>query len=197
MKQNINLYQPELREQKIVFSAASMLLFTGLFLLLFAAASGYQLYQVQPYEKQISKLEAELMQLQQQVTALEASQAKDKSKLLENEIARITREIERQERIKETLSSRSFGNDSGFSDYLASFARGHVEGTWLTKVTIKAGGSLLGLTGKTLSSELVPLYLQNLASEEALRGASFNVLEIARVESKDGGSEINFLISTN
>lgn len=194
--QQINLYRPELREQKIVFSAASMLLFTGLFVLLFASVSGYQLYQVQPYQQQIATLESELTQLQQQVTALEASQAKDKSKLLENEIARVSQQIERQERITKTLASRSFGNDSGFSDYLESFARGHVEGTWLTTVTIKAGGTLLGLAGKTLSSELVPLYLQNLAAEEALRGASFNVLEIARVEDKKGSSEINFLIST-
>ncbi len=197
MKQNINLYQPELREKKVVFSAASMLLFTGLFLVLFTAIYAYQLFRIKPYEKQIAALDNELLQLQQQVTTLESGQAKGRSKLLENEIERITGEIAKRERIVDTLASRSFGNDSGFSDYLESFARGHVEGTWLTQVKIKAGGALLGLTGKTLASELVPLYIQNLSNEAVLKGAAFNVLEIARVEGKEGDSEINFLISTN
>ncbi len=197
MKQNINLYQPELREEKVVFSAASMLLFTGLFIVLFSAIYAYELFQIAPYEKQITSLDNELLLLQQQVTTLESGQAKGKSKLLENEIKRITAEIAKRESILDTLTSRSFGNDSGFSDYLESFARGHVEGTWLTQVKIKAGGSLLGLTGKTLSSELVPVYIQNLSNETVLKGAAFNVLEIARVEGKEGDSEINFLISTN
>ena len=197
MKQNINLYQPQLKEKKVVFSASSMLVFTGLFVLLFTAIYGYQLLKIKPYEKQIAALDNELQQLQQQVDSLEAGAAKEKSKLLINEIARVSSEIEQRERITETLSSRSFGNNSGFSDYLESFARGHVQGTWLTQVSIEAGGSLLGLSGKTLSSELVPLYLQNLSSEGVLQGASFNVLEIARVENKEGSSEINFVISTN
>ncbi len=197
MKQNINLYQPELREEKVVFSAASMLLFTGLFIVLFSAIYAYELFQIAPYEKQITSLDNELLLLQQQVTTLESGQAIGKSKLLENEIKRITAEIAKRESILDTLTSRSFGNDSGFSDYLESFARGHVEGTWLTQVKIKAGGSLLGLTGKTLSSELVPVYIQNLSNETVLKGAAFNVLEIARVEGKEGDSEINFLISTN
>ena len=197
MKQQINLYRPELREQKSVFSAATMLQFTLLFILLFSAIYGYQWYRIQPYQRQINGIQTELAKLQQQVTTLESAKAKKKSKLLENEIARVSQELEQKEQIARILTSRSFGNEAGFSAYLESFARGHVDGTWLTSISIKAGGSLLGLTGKTLSSELVPLYIQKLAKEAPLEGSAFNVLEIARAETKEGDTEINFSISTN
>lgn len=197
MMQQINLYRPELKETTSVFSTATMLQFTLLFILLFTVIYGYQWYRIQPYQRQIDGTQTELAQLQQQVTALESAKSNKKSKLLENEIARVSQELDRKELIARILTSRSFGNEAGFSAYLESFARGHVDGTWLTNISIKAGGSLLGLTGKTLSSELVPLYIQKLAKEESLEGSAFNVLEIARAETKEGSTEINFTISTN
>lgn len=198
MKQQVNLYLPELREKKVVFSTLTMLQFTGLFLILFSGLYVFQLYKIKPFEQQLETLSTELQQLQQQVEAMESAQKKDaKTKLLDNEIAKLSSQLEQKELIAELLGSRSFGNEAGFSAYLESFARGHVQGTWLTGVDIKAGGSLLGLEGKTLSSELVPMYLQRLAEEESLQGSAFNVLEIARKEQKDGDTEINFLISTN
>ncbi len=198
MNQQINLYQPMFRKQKVVFSAMTMLQVSVVFLVLFSSIYAFQALKVRPYKKQLSALGSELVQLEQQVNAMEQAQKKKgKSKLLESEIKKLTKQLEQKERIANILTSRSFGNAAGFSGYLESFARGHVEGTWLTKVDINAGGSLLGLKGKTLASELVPVYLQKLAEEESLKGSSFNVMEIARVESKEGDTEINFLLSTN
>ena len=197
MNQQINLYQTMFRKQKVIFSAMTMLQVSVLFLLLFSAIYAYQLLALKPYETQLGATEKDLLQLQQQVSQLESSIKKRGSKLLENEIAKLSRQLEQKQRIAQILASRSFGNAAGFSAYLESFARGHVEGTWLTNVNIKAGGSLLGLQGKTLSSELVPIYLQKLSEEERLQGSSFNVMEIARVVSEEGDAEINFLISTN
>ncbi len=198
MMQQINLYQPMFRKQRVVFSAVTMLQVGLFFLVVFSSLYAYQVLKVNPYKNQIASLEKELSQLSVQVTALEATQkSKGKSKLLESEIAKLGSELEKREHISKILSSRSFGNSSGFSSYLESFARGHVEGTWLTSVSISKGGSALGLKGKTLSSELVPIYLQNLAEEKSLQGSSFNVMELARVEKKEGESEINFSVSTN
>lgn len=198
MMQQINLYQPMFRKQRVVFSAMTMLQ-VGIFLLLvFSSLYAYQFVKIKPYKKQLASLEAEISQLNNQVVALEASQkSKGKSKLLENEIEKLSKELEQRERISKVLSSRTFGNSSGFSRYLESFARGHVEGTWLTDVNINQGGASLGLKGKTLSSELVPVYLQKLAEEKNLMGSSFNVMELARVEKEEGDAEISFLISTN
>jgi len=198
MMQQINLYQPMFRKQRVVFSAVTMLQVGIFFLLVFSSLYAYQIVKMKPYGTQLVNLETELSQLNKQVTELEASQkSKGKSKLLENEIEKLSKELEQRERISKILSSRTFGNSSGFSPYLESFARGHVEGTWLTDVNIKQGGASLGLKGKTLSSELVPVYLQRLAEEKNLTGSSFNVMELARVEKEEGGAEISFSISTN
>tara|TARA_R110002072_G_scaffold100107_2_gene220333 strand:- start:3001 stop:3597 length:597 start_codon:yes stop_codon:yes gene_type:complete len=197
MMQQINLYQPIFRKQKVVFSAVTMLQVGAFFLIMFSSLYAYQIMQIKPYKKRLTILETELSQLSVQVAAFESSRKnKSKSKLLENEIAKLSKELEQREKISNILSSRSFGNASGFSSYLESFARGHVEGTWLTDVNINQGGALLGLKGKTLSSELVPVYIQRLAEEENLKGASFNMMELARIEKKDADPEINFLIST-
>ncbi len=198
MNQEINLYQPMFRKQKIIFSAATMLQVGLFFLLVFSSLYVYQKTRLNPYQQQLLIIDRELVQLGEQVIALESSQKnQSKSKLLENEIAKLTTELEHRERISNVLSNRSFGNSSGFSSYLEAFARGHIEGTWLTNVNISKGGSYLGLKGKTLSSELVPVYLQKLAKEKSLHGASFNVMELARIELEEGNSEINFLLSTN
>ena len=198
MNQQINLYQPMFRKQKVVFSAMTMLQVGIFFLLVFSSLYAYQNSKLKPFQKQLASLETELTQLGIQLAAMESSQkSRSKSKLLENEIAKLSNELVQRERISNVLSSRSFGNSSGFSSYLEAFARGHVQGTWLTHVNIRQGGSSLGLMGKTLSSELVPVYLQKLAEEKSLHGSSFNVMEIARIETDEGDSEINFSISTN
>jgi hypothetical protein len=198
MMQQINLYQHMFRKQTVIFSAATMLQMGIFFLLVFSSLYAYQITKIKPYKTQITNIDAELIQLGSQLAALELSQkSKGKSKLLESEIEKLSKELEQRERISRILSSRSFGNSSGFSSYLESFARGHVEGTWLTDVNISQGGTLLGLQGKSLSSELVPVYIQKLAEEKSLQGSSFNVMELARVEKEEGDSELSFSISTN
>ncbi|MGB1800815.1 MAG: PilN domain-containing protein [Gammaproteobacteria bacterium] len=197
MHQQINLYQPMFREQKVVFSALTMLQVGIFFLFVFAAMYVYEVNSLKPYEKQLSTMDKELEQMNEQVEALGSSKKRSKSKLLEREIAKLTQELEQRERIANILTSRSFGNSQGFSSYLEAFARGHVEGTWLTSVNIKQGGAALGLKGKSLSSELVPVYIQKLAEEESLDGSAFNTMELARVETEEGKSELNFSISTN
>jgi Tfp pilus assembly protein PilN len=197
MYQQINMYQPMFHKQKIVFSAMTMLQVGIFFLVIFLSSYIYQSSQLKPYKKQLVTIDQELVQLGNQLAALESSNKKNKSKLIENEIKKLSIELKQRERISNVLSSRSFGNSSGFSSYLEAFAKGHVQGTWLTSVNIKQGGSLLGLKGKTLSSELVPVYIQNLTKEESLSGSSFNVMEIARVETVEGDPELSFSISTN
>ena len=197
MHQQINLYQPMFREQKVVFSAMTMLQVGVFFLIVFAGLYAYESRNLKPYEKQLASMDKELAQLTVQVEALSKVQKQSKSKLLEREISKLTKELEQRERISNILGSRSFGNSEGFSSYLEAFARGHVQGTWLTSVNIKQGGAALGLKGKTLSSELVPVYIQKLAEEQSLNGSAFNVMELARVETEEGDSELNFSISTN
>lgn len=196
MNQQINLYQPMFRKQEKVFSAVTILQACGVFFLIFTLIYGYGQYQLWPVEKELEFLKKDILTLTDKTEKLEKQFApKGKSQLLESEIARLNEELSNRKKIQKILQQQSYSGAGGFSGYLEAFARRHVQGTWLTKVNISNGGQYLGLRGKTLSSELVPVYINQLANEELLSGRSFNVMEMSRSE-KDK-DELNFYVGTN
>lgn len=183
MKQQINLYQPMLRQQKKPFSAASMLALTGFFIAVFAGIYAYSLSQLDTIETNLSSIEKSTKDLQVQVDKLSKQfPGKTKSKLLSSEIARMNKELATRREIKNALSQHSLENKRVFSALLESLARKHVQGTWLTSVSIDDGGEALGFSGKTFSSDLVPFYIQQLSEEKSFSGLSFNVMELRRSE---------------
>ncbi len=195
MKQEINLFQPRFRRQKKAFSAGTILMLMIFFLIVFSGIYAYSLYQLGPVEARMSSIDDELGKLRQQVKILTKKfPEKSKSKLLEVEIARLNAELDKRRAIKEALVQHSLENSRTFSALLESLARQHVRGTWLTKVSITNGGAALGLKGKTLSAELVPVYIQQLAEEKSFTGLSFNVLELHR--SEDNPVNLDFQVST-
>ena len=196
MKQQINLYQPMFRKQKKVFSAVTMLQICLFFTVVFVALYGYSLYQIAPLRLEVSKLDGELERLTTEMTKYQQQQpGKASSKLLEKELERVTKEIDEREGINKLLAKYTFNDSNRFSAYLEALARQHVAGTWLTKILINDGGASVGLEGKTLSSELVPVYIQQLANEKTLAGTAFNVMELHRSEGVE--DQLNFKISTN
>jgi Tfp pilus assembly protein PilN len=198
MIQQINLYQPMFRKQKKVFSAVTMLQICLFFIVVFAGLYAYELYRVEPFRAQVKRLDNDLRQLTSQIENLKKQQpAKAKNELLQKEIARVSKELEQRKRIQQILGTRQFGNDKGFSAYLEALARQHVNGAWLTRVSIRNGGVSLGLEGKTLASEYVPVYLQKLSMEQALAGSSFNSMELQRPKEAEETGQIIFKLSTN
>jgi len=197
MNQQINLYQPMFRKQKKVFSAATMLQICLFFIFVFAGLYAYELYRMTPINEQAARLKSELQELTAQLNKLKKQlPAKAKSDLLSKEIARVTQELEQSRRIQQILTGRQLGNTSGFSGHLEAFARQRVEGAWLTSFAITGGGTALMLQGNTLSSELVPVYIQQLSNEQALSGASFNFMELNRSGNIETPNQIAFKIST-
>jgi len=197
MNQQINLYQPMFRKQKKVFSAATMLQICLFFIFVFAGLYAYELYSMTPFSKQVTNIKGELQEMTAQLNKLKKQQpAKAKSTLLEKEIVRVSRELEQSRRIQQILSGKALGNTSGFSGHLEAFARQRVEGAWLTKFAITGGGTALMLQGNTLSSELVPVYIQQLSNEQALSGASFNFMELKRSGDIETPNQIAFKVST-
>lgn len=196
MNQQINLFQPIFRRQKKVFSAATMLQTCAIFLVVFSLIYLYGRYQLRPAEKELSYLKKDISALTKKADRLEKEFApRGNSKLLESEIARLDEELSNRKKVREILQQQSHGSAGGFSGYLEALARRHIEGTWLTEVNISNGGRFLGLRGKTLASELVPVYITRLSNEKLLNGKAFNVMEMSRSE-KDK-NELNFYVSTN
>lgn len=196
MNQQINLYQPIFRRQKKVFSAITMVQICAFFLVVFTALYLYGQIKSQPLKDQLTRLNQDILVLNQHLARLEAQQPVEaKSKLLENEIARLSNELSKRKQVQDLLSTETMGNTKGFSGYLEAFARQHVQGNWLTKITIAKGGKNLRLEGKTLSSELVPVYMDKLSRETLLNGTSFNVMELIRPV--EPSNYLDFFISTN
>ena len=195
MNQQINLYQPIFRRQKKVFSAIAMLQVCGIFLVVFASIYLYGQTKLQPLQEQSIQVRADIAKMNEQLSKMENSAAAvSPSKLVENEIARLSAELQKRQQIKDMLESQTLGNTAGLSSYMTAFARQHVQGMWLTKITVSNGGRNLGLQGKTLTSELLPQYLTRLAGEDVLNGMSFNVLNLSRPV--DPANPLEFSVST-
>lgn len=203
MNQQINLYQPMFRRQDKVFSAMTMIQTSFLFLVVLTIIFFYGQYKIKPMKIQLQKVTRDVASLQSQVNTYKTrTPIQGKSKLLENEIARLQKELQQREEIQSILKRQELGNSTGFSGYMEALAREHVQGTWLTALAIKNGGKDLSLQGKTLASELVPRYIQRLAKEDLLSGITFNVMELQRPKETEkrsvpGRMALDFNISTN
>ena len=195
MNQQINLYQPMFRREKKVFSAAAMLQVALIVLVGLLGIYGFGYWQSKNVDSDLLRLETERDSLKQKVGGLAAQfPAKKKSKALERKILDLKSQIEEHRLVAKTLSGGEVGV-GGFGDYLEALARRHVEGTWLRRVTIEAGGNQIGITGSAIEPELVTSYIQRLAAESIFSGATFNVLNLAASD-PDLENQVNFVLRT-
>lgn len=196
MHQQINLFKPELRERREPLSAVTMLQIGVLVLVVFGAWYGLTWWEVQSLETQQANTTERLESMRAKVAQLEANRVDEApSKLLADEVERLTRALERREQIADTLSGGALGNTHGFSTRFEALARQHVEGSWLTGIAIHNGGDYVRLSGETLAPELVPRYLEGLLTEPVFGGLSFNMLELKTASGKR--DRLSFKLATD
>jgi hypothetical protein len=183
MSQQVNLYQPILRAQPKVFSALTIVQFCGLLLLGLSVIYGYARWQDAKLGRDVISLQSQQDALLKRIEDFNTRYPmKQKNPDLERQLASLMADRSGKARAIEVLSGGVFGNTQGFSGYLEGLARQHVEGVWLTGVTISDGGEQLGLSGSTLDAQLVPRYLQQLSAEQAYKGREFNTFQMLRGE---------------
>ena len=78
------------------------------------------------------------------------------------------------------FESGALGRTEGYGQLLRALARVSVDGVWLTRIQVAEASGELSLTGRATSAALVPVYLERLRSEAALRGQTFSRLEVTR-----------------
>lgn len=195
MRQQVNLYQPIFRKQRIIFSAQTMLL-SGLgFLVLLAA---YALL----IDWRVAALEAELQRQNQAEQRAVSHIARIRETLPPNEpsselVARVEHLTERRDRLQQTaelLQGRVPETRPRLRPRLEALARRHPDGLWLTGVELGEHGEMLRLQGGALSARLVPDYLDRLSGETALEGLSFRQVQVQATENDRPG--VTFLVST-
>jgi Tfp pilus assembly protein PilN len=196
MNQQINLYQPIFRKQKEFLSAIAMAQLSVVALLFFAGLYGYSLHQMQQMQSQLATVKNNVTKMKVSVAEFQSRQVLIvPSKLLQAEINRASDELAQRKRIVNVLSKGSFANTTGFSGHFEALARQHLNGSWLTGISIETGGESISLKGITYAPELVPRYLQRLLEEAVFAEASFSLMELNR--SAENTEEILFTVGTD
>lgn len=195
MSQQINLYQPIFRKEKIVFSAQTIAwLSLGLIvlLLLWSLLIG----------QRVSGLETELERQQEaeqravaQVAELQSSMPPDEpDPQLQDTVQRLR---ERREGLRESLAALERRMPAAEVNLLARLdaLAGEVpDGLWLTGLVMADQGERLTVEGNALEARLVPAWLSDLSRVEQFSGMGFRQIRLSgRPDDRPG---IRFTIST-
>ncbi|MCW8906452.1 MAG: hypothetical protein OQL28_04320 [Sedimenticola sp.] len=189
-RQQINLYQPVFRRQAVTFSLNVVLGLSLLSLLLMGALYGFAQWQSGNLQQQRAELEARHQELEQRVAEMAQKLPKPTvNKLLERELQQLVDRRRAGADLLNMLQTRIESNPEGFSGYVEGLARQSGPEVWLTRIQVADAGATLLLAGKTLQPEAVPRLLQQLQSEAAFAGKSFQVMELVRLDEFDPALE--------
>ena len=200
MMQQVNLYRPIFRKQEKKFSATAMLQAGAAILAGIVVIYGLMLWQVGDLHDDVRLVDKQLaVSTKRLQEAMQKFGPGAKSKLLEDEVAALEKQLAGRMRVQQLLTRGLFSNTSGYSDYFVAFARQHVQGVWLTGFDITGAGEDMRLQGRTSDPAQVPRYVQRLSAESALAGKEFQVFVMSRPKKDEKSSEppyVEFLFRT-
>jgi hypothetical protein len=183
MSQQINLFNPIFMKQRKYFSLLTMLQSLGLIVLGSLLFYGYAVYQVEQLSGQsaesLARYNAEQARFARLVVELSPQQA---NQLLQDEVRQLEKRLSDQAELISTLKSDSFGNISGYSEYMRAFSRQAVPGLWLTGFKVTGDAAHISLSGAVLNPELLPAYIQRLGREHVMQGKNFSTLAMQQAK---------------
>lgn len=181
MSQQINLFNPVFLQQKKIFSSRTMasallLLFVGV-----AALNAYGNMRLQALQREADAGAAQLVQKQARLASVNLEFApRQKRAEVETELQEAERQLTALREVSGVLERGELGNTQGYAEYFRALARQHVDGLWLTGVSITGAGLDIGVRGRALDPQRVPGYLNRLTGEPILRGKAFGSLSISQ-----------------
>jgi hypothetical protein len=197
MHQQVNLYQPIFRAEHRHFSARAIVVSLGVIAAGLAAITAFSWWRVTALEKDLRQLESQANHQSSLASLATATLAQGESlSAIETHVAALSIELDRRQQALRFLVSGQAGVRLGFSDRMAALARRHVDGLWLTGVTLTSMQGQLALSGVALNADLVPAYLEGLAAEPALAGARLDQFEIVAPEEPDRAG-VDFSVSSS
>jgi hypothetical protein len=181
VSQQINLFNPVFLQQQKIFSARTM---GAALLLLFVGVAALNLYgklRLQGLQKQADAGAAQLAQKQARLTSVAAEFApRQKNPAVDAELEEAERQLAALREVSGVLERGELGNTQGYAEYFRALARQHVDGLWLTSVSIAGAGVDIGVRGRALDPQRVPGYLNRLTGEPIMRGKAFGSLQIGQ-----------------
>jgi len=186
MAQQINLFDRRFLRQKREFSARLLGRTLTAVVLLLAVVTVAQSIDTTLTRRSIATVDGERETIRGELTRLQARVRPQASPALQDEARRLESAIAAHEQLAARLDSGEFGPTAGVSQYFTALARRTVEGVWLTRIRVDAPSGALMLSGRALKPDLLPVYLDRIAREDALRGRSFAQI---RVVAHDGSTD--------
>ena len=185
--QQINLYNPALRRQRVWLSLNSVAIAAGAFaLLLFGLGfvlngqANAQRDAAAALESRLVVARAEIAQLSAQMGENVASQAAARELNEAKQQLAMRQEVLAELRKGAGLDPLKGQSTLGFSDYLRGLARQTVNGLWLTGFSVGPGGDGMEVRGRMLAVDHLPEYIRRLNGEVSFKGRQFVSLNIAR-----------------
>lgn len=181
--QQVNLYQDELKTQKLNYSALMLLQLSIILVVVFSAAAGFRAFQLQQQQTNLVAKQKKQKLVMENLQKLQAEFSKiKKDTILSRQLTEKTKELANKQKVLGILSQDEFGNTKGFIEHVSGLARQRIEGLWLTQIRIADGGTNVALRGTTSKPALLPKYLQRLSAEKAFVGTEFQSLLMTRQE---------------
>ncbi len=195
MRQQVNLFVPQLLGQVEPFAAVRLLAGVGAVLIVLLLWGAWQQWQLSGQRQLNAQQQAELDRRQAALTQRRAAlESRQTTTVLEQRLARLQQEQRAKQALLGTVSGQDFGNLDGFSGKLTALGRHPPEGLWLRTIALANGGSELVLEGTTLDAARLPQYLQALATEPWFAGKLFNRLAVQR--STADPNQLDFVLVT-
>lgn len=183
MSQQINLFNPIFLQQKKIFSTRTMAQALGVLVLGVVAMGLYGNARVASLQKDADAGAAQLQQRQARLTAVNAEfPPRQKDPALAAAVVEAERQLGALREVSGVLQGGGLGNTRGYAEYFRALARQHVDGLWLTGLTISGAGSEIGVRGRALDPESVPGFLTRLTREPVMQGKAFGSLQISEGE---------------
>ncbi len=197
MNQQINLYHAEFRPQMRLFPAWFMLQATTIVVLGMLLTYVFAQHRVDGVEEEltiVARQESVLLDRLENIGPLInavtgetnwAEQLDDSLRLL----------AERQAALN-LIQGTSLGDTHGFSRHLRALSRQDIDGLWLNHIALSAMGDKTRLEGRAIRAELIPLYVQGLASEKPFAKQRFHHFQIENPVD-DGETAVSFSMDSD
>ncbi len=181
VRQQINLYQPLFRQERKLFTAATVALGLAIVAATLLAMWAFAAFQVAALEREVEVVREQHRTQERLVAAAGALRAQRANPQLVNDrIKQVSAQLAERTRALELLHSGAAGDPLGFAARLAALARQQQDGVWLDHIALSGDAAAMQLSGGALDPAYVPRYLQALAGESALTGARFDEFIVER-----------------
>ena len=179
MNQQINFYQAEFRPQTHLFPAWFMLQATAIIIVGMALMYVFAQQRIDSVQHELSivaRQESVVLERLQNIGPLinAVTGEKNWSEQLDDSL----RMLAERQAVLNLIQGSTLGDTKGFSRHLRALSRQDIDGLWLTHIALSAMGDKTRLEGRAIRAELIPLYVQGLASELPFAEQRFHHFQI-------------------